>query len=198
MRKKSGSLASPWQEISTMKLMQEEKTIWTIGHSTHALDEFIALLEAHKIETVADIRNFPGSKRFPHFNKEALEGALNEKGFRYIHFKALGGRRKPIEGSHNSRWRLPAFRGYADYMETPEFEIAIDKLQTEALKHRTAFMCSEAVWWSCHRSLVSDYLKARGWKVLHIMSTTKAGEHPYTSAARIVNGELRYDDPALF
>lgn len=176
----------------------KEKIIWTIGHSTHSLDEFIALLNAHNIETVADIRNFPGSKRFPHFNKEALQGALQNNSIHYIHFKELGGRRKPVADSHNSRWRLPAFRGYADYMETKEFHNAIDHLQSKALKHRTAYMCSEAVWWSCHRSLVSDYLKARGWKVLHIMSATKADEHPYTSAARIINGELRYDDPALF
>ncbi len=106
----------------------------------------------------------------------------------------LGGRRKAKKDSVNTRWRHPAFRGYADYMQTEEFKKTIDLLEKIALEKRTAYMCSEAVWWRCHRSMVSDYLKIKGWQVMHIMSATKAEEHPFTSAAEIINGELRYDE----
>ncbi len=180
--------------------MKEEKQniIWTIGHSTHPIEEFISLLTSFQISLVADIRNFPGSKRFPHFNKEALQISLTQNNIRYIHIKELGGRRHPVSGSVNTRWRNTAFRGYADYMDTVAFENAMIELQNIASKENTAFMCSEAVWWSCHRSLVSDYLKIRNWKVMHIISKGKSTEHPYTSAARIINGQLRYDEPELF
>lgn len=177
---------------------EKEKIIWTIGHSTHPLDEFILLLTSFQISLVADIRNYPGSKRFPHFNKEALQISLPQNNIQYIHLKQLGGRRSPVPGSVNTRWRHTAFRGYADYMATADFKKAMIELENIASKENIAYMCSEAVWWSCHRSLVSDYLKIRGWKVMHIMSKTKAAEHPYTSAARIVNGKLRYDEPELF
>ncbi len=178
--------------------VEKEKIIWTIGHSTHPPDEFISLLTSFQISLVADIRNYPGSKRFPHFNKEALQIYLPQNNIRYIHLKELGGRRNPVTGSVNTRWRNAAFRGYADYMETGAFKKQIIELENIALKQNTAYMCSEAVWWSCHRSLVSDYLKIRHWKVMHIMSKGKATEHPYSSAAKIVNGELRYDEPELF
>ncbi|HVE60791.1 MAG TPA: DUF488 domain-containing protein [Chitinophagaceae bacterium] len=177
---------------------ERQKTVWTIGHSTHPIDEFISLLKSFQISVVADIRNYPGSKRFPHFNKETLQISLREVNIKYIHFKELGGRRNPVPGSVNTRWRNFAFRGYADYMGTAAFKKAMIELEDIASKENTAFMCSEAVWWSCHRSLVSDYLKVRDWKVMHIMSNNKATEHPYTSAARIINGELRYDEPELF
>jgi uncharacterized protein (DUF488 family) len=173
-------------------------TIWTIGHSTHPLDEFIEMLKSFDIRVLADVRNYPGSKRFPHFNKEALEISLPAGNIDYIHFKDLGGRRNPVPNSTNTRWRNAAFRGYADYMETDVFKTAVDRLQNIAKGKNTAYMCSEAVWWSCHRSLISDYLKSKGWKVMHIMNKDKASEHPFTSAARIVNGELRYDEPELF
>ena len=172
--------------------------IWTIGHSTHPLDEFLDMLRTFDITVLADVRNYPGSKRFPHFNKEALEISMPANKIDYIHFKDLGGRRKPVAGSINTRWRNTAFRGYADYMETADFKNAVVRLENIAKENHTAYMCSEAVWWSCHRSLISDYLKARGWQVMHIMNKDKASEHPYTSAARIVNGELRYDEPSLF
>ena len=174
------------------------RTIWTIGHSTHPFDEFIEMLNSFNIELLADIRNFPGSRGYPQYNKESLEFELPNRGIGYIHLKELGGRRKPAPDSKNTRWRHEAFRGYADYMETTEFKNAIDKLCHLALSKPTAFMCSEAVWWSCHRSLVSDYLKVRGWTVIHIMGVNKASEHPYTSAAIVVNGELHYDEPELF
>lgn len=167
-------------------------TIWTIGHSTRSFDDFSALLKSFNIELIADIRNYPGSRRYPHFNKEALEISLPENNIDYIHLKELGGRRKPRPDSINTAWRNAAFRGYADYMETDEFKESVKQLETMALKKRTAYMCSEAVWWRCHRSMVSDHLKAEGWKVMHIMSAGEASEHPYTAPAKIVNGKLSY------
>ncbi|MBO9570931.1 MAG: DUF488 domain-containing protein [Chitinophagaceae bacterium] len=180
--------------------MSEPKkhTIYTIGHSTHPIQEFITMLKAFNIEVLVDIRTYPGSRRYPQFNREALEASLQQNNIRYIHMLALGGRRKPVKDSHNTAWRHEAFRGYADYMETNEFKKGIQQLENIALKERTVYMCSEAVWWSCHRSLVSDYLKIHGWKVLHIMSATKTQEHPYTSASHIINGELSYRGNELF
>jgi uncharacterized protein (DUF488 family) len=166
--------------------------IWTIGHSTRAIDEFIALLKANEIGAIADVRLLPGSKRYPQFNADALADSLGQVGIRYEHFRELGGRRKPRPDSHNTAWRNDAFRGYADYMETEEFQRGIERLRRLAAETRTAIMCAEAVWWRCHRALVSDYLKVRGAEVLHIVSTTKIEPHPFTSAARVVDGELSY------
>lgn len=174
------------------------KQIWTIGHSTRSLQEFKDLLTTFHIKLLVDIRHYPGSRRYPHFNKEALEAGLKDASISYLHLVDLGGRRKAKTDSVNTRWRLPAFRGYADYMETEDFKRAMVVLEEKASQVNTAIMCSEAVWWSCHRSLVSDYLKTRGWKVWHIMGPGKVIEHPFTSAARLVNGELRYDDAGLF
>jgi len=174
------------------------QTIWTIGHSTHSLEQFIALLHSFDITILVDIRNYPGSRRYPHFNKESLEISLSQHNVQYIHLKELGGRRKPIKGSMNTAWRNEAFRGYADYMQTDEFKKAIDMLETLGLKQPTAYMCSEAVWWRCHRALVSDYFKWKGWTVMHIMDIEKATAHPYTKPASITNGILRYEEPGLF
>lgn len=171
----------------------QNKEIWTIGHSTHSLETFTTMLKSFRIEVVADIRSFPGSRRFPQFNKEALEITLPQNNLRYIHIKNLGGRRKVNPNSKNTSWRHPSFRGYADFMETEVFKEGIIKLEQIASKERTAYMCSEAVWWRCHRSMVSDYLKVHGWKVMHIMGVGKVQEHPYTQPARIVNGELSYE-----
>jgi uncharacterized protein (DUF488 family) len=177
-----------------MEEAEHKKTIYTIGHSTHPLDEFIAMLQSFKIELVADIRSFPGSRRYPHFNKEALEISLPKSNINYIHLKDLGGRRKVNPDSTNTAWHHPAFRGYADYMETDTFKNAIKELEVIAHKSRTAYMCSEAVWWRCHRSMVSDYLKLNGWTVIHIMGIDKSQEHPYTSPAKVVNGNLFYNN----
>jgi len=172
---------------------QQNKTIWTIGHSTHTLEEFIEMLKSFHIELVVDIRSFPGSRKFPQFNKEALEISLPQNNIQYIHLKNLGGRRKVNPDSKNTSWRHLAFRAYADYMETEAFKEGIKDLEKISTKQRTAYMCSEAVWWRCHRSMVSDYLKVHGWKVMHIMAVGKEKEHPYTEPARIVNGELSYE-----
>jgi uncharacterized protein (DUF488 family) len=176
----------------------DSKTIWTIGHSTHPLEEFIRMLNAFEIATLVDIRAFPGSRRYPHFKKESLELFLPQHNIRYIHMVELGGRKKPVKDSHNTKWRNEAFRGYADYMETPVFISAVQRLEEIATKTKTVYMCSEAVWWSCHRALVSDYLKINGWTVVHIMSENKAQGHPYTSAASVVNGKLSYRGNELF
>jgi uncharacterized protein (DUF488 family) len=176
-----------------MKDLAKEKIVWTIGHSTRTLDGFIEMLNSFKIEMVADIRSYPGSRKFPQFNKESLQITLPENGIEYIHLKKLGGRRKAHSDSKNTTWRHLAFRAYADYMESDDFKEGRKELEEIALKKRTAYMCSEAVWWRCHRSMVSDYLKVHGWKVMHIMAVGKEQEHPFTAPARMVNGELTYE-----
>src|SRR5262245_22340394 len=143
------------------------KVVWTIGHSTRSIEEFISALTSVEIQLLVDIRSFPGSRRYPHFNKENLETALPNASIDYLHMKDLGGRRKVLPNSHNDAWKNDAFRGYADYMETEEFHLAINELQRLASEKRLTYMCSEAVWWKCHRSLVSDYLKSKGWTVIH-------------------------------
>jgi len=173
-------------------MQRDLKTIWTIGHSTRTLEEFLGLLSMHRIQLLADIRSFPGSRRFPHFNRENLSVSLTGHGIEYLHMPGLGGRRKPMQDSPNGAWRHAAFRGYADYMQTDQFKGEVNRLADEAKTKRTAYMCSEAPWWKCHRALVSDYLKVHGWKVWHIMEKGKLTEHPYTSAARAVQGELFY------
>ena len=167
--------------------------IWTIGHSTRKIDIFISLLAENGIKLIADVRMFPGSKRYPQFNKEALANSLSEHGIRYEHFPELGGRRKPKPDSRNTAWRNEAFRGYADYMETEEFRKGVDRLVDLAREvGPTAVMCAEAVWWRCHRALISDFLKAGGIEVMHIFDTNKIEPHPYTSAARVVDGQVSY------
>lgn len=168
------------------------KTLWTIGHSTRTLEEVVHLLKSFNIELLMDVRHYPGSRKFPQFNKENLRITMPENDVEYEHMVELGGRRKVDPNSQNDGWRLAAFRGYADYMETQEFKNALAKLEKIASEKRTAIMCAEAVWWSCHRSMISDALKVNGWEVLHIMSEKTATEHPYTSPARVVDGQLDY------
>ncbi|PYJ21350.1 MAG: hypothetical protein DME92_06900 [Verrucomicrobia bacterium] len=167
--------------------------IWTVGHSTRNIDDFISLLEENGIKLLADVRSWPGSKRYPQFNREALAESLNARGIRYEHFSQLGGRRKPNPDSRNTAWRNASFRGYADYMETEQFHKGVERLL--ALARETgpaAIMCAEAVWWRCHRALISDYLKSRGIEVMHIVDANKTEPHPFTSAAHIVGGTLSY------
>ena len=189
--------------------------IWTIGHSTRAIDEFISLLAENEIKLLVDVRAWPASKRYPQFNKEALAESLSAHGMRYEHLPELGGKRKSKPDSRNTAWRNASFRGYADYMETEQFQKGVERLlafaRSDGLGSRRnergggeavtpcaiAIMCAEAVWWRCHRSLIADYLKARGVEVLHVLGANKAEPHPYTSAARIVNGELSYEAESL-
>lgn len=172
--------------------------IYTIGHSTHSTEAFLAMLQSSGISVLADIRAFPGSRKFPQFDQENLELILKQNGIQYVHLKDLGGRRKINKESKNTRWRNASFRAYADYMETEGFANGIQRLQTIATRSPTAYMCSEAVWWRCHRALVSDYLKAKGWTVLHIMGVHKTEAHRYTSAARVIGDRLSYADEDLF
>lgn len=166
--------------------------VWTIGHSNLPLDRFLAILRAHEIEVVADVRRFPGSRRHPHVGKEQLAAALAAAGIGYVHLPELGGRRPARRDSPNTAWQNASFRGYADHMETEEFAAGIERLLSIAKEHRTAIMCAEALWWQCHRGLIADYLKAHGHEVLHILSAEKVEPHPYTSAASIVDGRLSY------
>ena len=166
--------------------------IWTIGHSTRPGDEFRQILLAHQIESLVDVRTYPTSRRFPQFNKSVLAESLDGIGLQYLHEPRLGGRRTPRKDSHNTAWQNAQFRGYADHMETEEFKQAVEELLELAARSRTTVMCAEAVWWRCHRSLIADWLKAAGHTVIHIINEKKTEEHPFTSAARIVEGELSY------
>jgi uncharacterized protein (DUF488 family) len=166
--------------------------LWTIGHSTRSAEEFATLLKDNRIQVLADVRRFPGSRRYPHFNGENLRAFLALHGIAYEHFAELGGRRTPLKDSPNTAWRNEAFRGYADYMVTDEFISAATRLLDMAGQQRTAVMCAESLWWQCHRALIADYAKVLGVKVWHILGRAKIEEHPYTSAARVIDGQLSY------
>lgn len=166
--------------------------VWTVGHSTRSEDEFLELLRAHEIAVLADVRRFPGSRKYPHFGADNLRATLEKDGREYSPFPELGGRRRAQPDSPNDIWRNESFRGYADYMETAEFRDGVARLLEVARVKNVALMCSEAVWWRCHRSMIADYLKAQGVEVLHIMGENKTEEHPYTAPARVVNGKLTY------
>jgi uncharacterized protein (DUF488 family) len=166
--------------------------IWTVGHSTRPPEEFLALLQSHGIQSVADVRRFPASRKFPHFNAPALQASLAAAGIGYQPLPQLGGRRTPRADSPNDAWRNRSFRGYADYMEGDAFRDGVQKLCAAAAHRRTAIMCAEAPWWRCHRALISDYLKAEGAEVLHITGPAAVAPHPYTTAARLEGGRLTY------
>ncbi len=173
-----------------------EPTIYTIGHSTHPWEEFVELLHSFDIRVLVDVRRLPGSRKFPQFDQENMAPALQAEGIRYVHLTALGGKRKPHPDSSNTRWRNASFRAYADYMETVAFREGIAALENLARQQTVAFMCSEAVWWRCHRSMIADFLKARDWKVMHIMGIGKAQLHPYTAPAVVSNGKVSYREDA--
>ncbi len=168
-------------------------TLFTIGHSTRALDELIEALQAHSIQTLVDIRSFPMSRRLPHFNREALEKTVPEAGIRYVWMKDLGGRRKKLlDESPNVALRNASFRNYADYMLTTEFERAAAGLIGLAESSRTAYMCAERVYFRCHRMLVSDWMVAHGHEVLHIDDAKPAKAHALMHEARVINGQVIY------
>ena len=172
--------------------MSSTHTLWTIGHSTREWDVFTGMLREAGIEALADVRRYPGSRRNPQFSAEAMAAALPATGIAFAPMPALGGRRAPRKDSPNSAWRNVHFRGYADYMDTGDYQAARDRLAELAAARRTAVMCAEAMWWQCHRSLIADDFKAAGWTVLHLMQPGRTEEHPYTGAARIVDGRLDY------
>jgi uncharacterized protein (DUF488 family) len=168
-------------------------TLYTIGHSTRAIEDLSAALQAHSIKTLVDIRAFPMSRRLPHFNRESLEKSLREAGIRYLWMKELGGRRKKsLEASPNIALRNDSFRNYADYMLSREFEQAMAELVGLAKQSRTAYMCAERVYFKCHRMLVSDWLVAHGHEVLHIDNEKPAKPHKMMAEARIENGRVIY------
>jgi uncharacterized protein (DUF488 family) len=167
--------------------------VWTVGHSTHPLDEFVALLKSNDIELVADIRTVPKSRRHPHFHTEALARELPERGIRYRHLARLGGWRHATGDSPNGAWQNASFRGYADYALTQEFADGLHELRELAVADRTAMMCSEALWWRCHRRLVADRLVATGDSVWHLGSDGRASEHALARFAVVgADGRLTY------
>lgn len=171
-------------------------TIWTIGHSTRAIDMMIALLNAYAILRVVDVRAFPYSPRNPQFHTAALARSLEEAGLEYRHLPALGGRRKGHPESMNLGWRNVSFRAYADYMQTEPFQQGLSTLMALAADKTTTIMCAEAVPWRCHRSLIADALTSRNWEVRHIMTPTKADPHRLTPFAKVKDGLLVYPAPA--
>jgi len=160
--------------------------IWTIGHSTRSLDDFLSVLRANQISRLADIRTIPKSRRHPHFSGEALDARLRDADIEYRHFPDLGGLRKPRADSPNTAWQNASFRGYADYMRTPSFLAALDDLLEFGREPaHAAVMCAEAVWWRCHRMLLADALVARGVDVQHILGNAKTQPHRLTPFARV-------------
>ena len=173
-------------------------TLYTIGHSTRCESDFIALLKAHDIKTLADIRAFPMSRRLPHFNREALEKSLAAENIEYLWMKDLGGRRnQQREQSPNVALRNSSFRNYADYMLTPPFKAAAHEVEKIAATHPTAIMCAEAVFFRCHRMLVSDYLALHGHTVLHIQDISAPRPHRITPEARLVGDDVIYKGDRL-
>jgi uncharacterized protein (DUF488 family) len=170
---------------------------FTIGHSNRLLDEFIAMLHGHGIKQLIDVRTAPGSRRNPQFMKAALMVSLSEQGIAYSHMPSLGGFRKPRADSPNGAWRNESFRGYADYMGTPEFDTALNDLIARVDDVPTALLCSEAVPWRCHRSLIADALTVRGFPVEHIMSETQTKRHALTPFAHVEGHHITYPLPAV-
>jgi uncharacterized protein (DUF488 family) len=166
--------------------------IFTIGHSTRPVEEFVALIEAHGIELLADVRTVPRSRHNPQFNRETLPESLRRVGIDYLHLGELGGLRRPRPDSTNTGWRNLSFRGYADYMETPELARGLERLMEEARMRPVAVMCAEAVPWRCHRSLIGDALVARGVEVFEISSVTRAQPHKLTPFAKVSGTQVRY------
>ena len=168
------------------------QTLWTIGHSTRSFEEFLALLEEYRIRLLADVRHFPGSRRVPWTAKVSLARALSDRSIAYEHFEDLGGFRKASQDSTNTAWRNGGFRGYADYMASPEFSAGLDRLIAVSRESRTAIMCAEALPWKCHRRLLSDALVARGMRVIHILASGKTQDHRLTTFARVHGTQVAY------
>jgi uncharacterized protein (DUF488 family) len=171
-------------------------TIHTVGHSTRSLDELLAMLAAHGVRGIADVRRFAASRRLPHFHSDALATELPLRGFAYVPLPELGGRRKPAPDSPNAGWRNTSFRGYADHMASGEFAEGLQQLMHAAERTPLAMMCAEAVPWRCHRSLIGDALLVRGWTVLDVMSPTKATPHRLTPFAKVEGTCITYPPDA--
>jgi uncharacterized protein (DUF488 family) len=174
-------------------------TLWTAGHSTRTIEQFLALLAAGDVKLLADVRRFPGSRRYPHFNAEPLAESLREAGIDYRHFADLGGRRRErLPESPNRAWRVESFNAYADHMQSPEFLAALDELMAEARETPTVIVCSEALPHRCHRRLISDALVVRGWRVRHLLSPKRIDDHQLTPFARVAGTVITYPESTLF
>ena len=171
---------------------RETRPVLTIGHSTRTSEQFAELLLENGVEYLVDVRRFPGSRRHPQFGEEALERRLGESGIGYLHLTGLGGRRAPRSDSPNTGWRNASFRGYADHMQTDEFGEAFGGLTELCARKRVCLMCSEAVWWRCHRRMVADALTVRGFPVEHVLGKTQRRPHELTPFASVADGQLVY------
>ncbi len=172
--------------------------MWTVGHSNHPIERFIEILKAHRIEQVLDVRRFPASRKWPHFNATSLASSLPAAGIGYVGMPELGGRRKPRPESPHTAWRADQFRGYADYMDTPEFASSLERVMALAGDRRTALLCAEALPWRCHRSLIADALIARGREVLEILTEKEARPRKLPGFARLEGNRVVYDRGELF
>ena len=176
-----------------------KQTLWTVGHSTRPIEAFLEVLAAGEIELLADVRRYPGSRRFPQFNQEALTASLAEAGIEYRHFVELGGRRsKRLPDSPNTAWRVKSFNAYADHAQSPEFLAALNELLEIAASKRTAIMCSEVLPQQCHRRIISDLVLARGWTVRHLLSPKRIEVHHFTAFARVEGAKVSYPAESLF
>src|SRR6185503_5359828 len=172
-------------------------SIYSVGHGTRPIEEFVEVLRAAHVKTLADIRSAPGSRRHPQFGQAALAASLNATGIRYVHLRGLGGRRDAAPDSPNVALKVDAFRGYADHMSTEEFAADYARLVARARERATGFMCAETLWWRCHRRLVSDRLMVDGWDVVHLLARGKSEPHRLWDIARVVDGRLVYDGGAI-
>ena len=172
-------------------------SIHSVGHGTRPIEEFVQVLRAAEVKTLADIRSAPGSRRHPQFGQAALAASLNAAGIEYVHLRGLGGRRDAAPDSPNVALKVDAFRGYADHMSTEEFAADYARLVAAARERATAFMCAETLWWRCHRRLVSDRLMVDGWDVVHLLARGKSESHRLWDVARVVDGRIVYDGGAI-
>lgn len=172
-------------------------TLHTIGHSTHTLERFVELLQAHEIALLVDVRRWPRSRRHPQFDDDALAVELAPVGIDYEHLAELGGRRRPRPGTPNTGWQVEGFRGYADHLDSDEFARGLVRLEDLAARRRTAVMCAEAQWYRCHRRVLSDVLLVRGWQVCHIWPDARTTPHALTEFAVVEDGLPRYPAPQL-
>ena len=181
-------------EHSPSEHPQAVPELYTIGHSTHSIERFLGLLRQHQIRLVADVRSFPSSRRWPQFNQGELESSLAAASIAYQWLKALGGRRHSTRtDSPHVAWQVPAFRAYADYADTPGFGAGLEQLITLALATRTATMCSEGLWWRCHRRIIADHMHLRGWNIRHVMPDGKLVAHVLAEFASVRDSRIVYD-----
>jgi uncharacterized protein (DUF488 family) len=180
-------------------MAKRKPTIWTVGHSTRPIEEFLKLLAAGEIELLADVRRFPASRRHPQFNREALIESLAAARVAYEHFPGLGGRRNQrLPDSPNYAWRVEAFNAYADHLQSTEFLVDFDRLIESAKSKRTAIMCAEALPQQCHRRIIADALVARGWIVKHLLSPKRIEDHKLPEFARVHGEQVTYPQETLF